>query len=75
MSGTNTLSQKAGQLYHKIERYVLQNLDKPTRGTKLNYVQKPLADPSKPWLWRKGVLAFWSQIELRLQQHLHLQQS
>lgn len=69
---TNTLSQKAGQLYSKIERYVLQNLDQPTygRGTNLQYVQKPLVDPSKPWLWRKGVLAFWSQIELRLQQHL-----
>ena len=69
---TNNLSQKAGQLYSRIERYVLQNLDKPTlgRGTNLQYVQKPLVDPSKPWLWRR-VLAFWSQIELRLQQHLH----
>ena len=72
---TNTLSQKAGQLYSKIERYVLQDLDKPTlgRGTNLQYAQKPLVDPSKPWLWRKGLLAFWSQIERRLQQHLHRQ--
>ena len=70
---TNPLTNKAGQLYSKIERYVLQNLENPKlgRGTHLTYVTKPLNDPSKPWLWRKGGQAFWAQIEVRLQQHLH----
>lgn len=70
---TNELTQQAGRLYHKIERYVLQQIETPTlgRGTSLSYVQKPLADASKPWLWKKGTLAFWSQVEIRLQQHMH----
>ena len=67
------LTQKAGNLYSRIERYVLQKLDHPTtgRGTSLQYVQRPLVDPGKPWLWRRGSLAYWGQIELRLQQLLH----
>lgn len=67
------LTETAAGLYHKIERYVLQNIDNPKlgRGTQLNYVHRPLADPSKPWLWRKGGQAFSAQIEIRLQQHLH----
>lgn len=69
----NAVTQLAGCLYHKIERYVLQAHDKPVygRGTQLGYIQKPLTDPSKPWLRRKGALAFRSQLEVRLQQRLH----
>ena len=74
---TNQITQQAGQLYHKIERYVLQQHTTPSygRGTTLNYVQKPLNDPSKPWLWKKGSLAYWSQLEIRLQQHMHRKNS
>ena len=70
---TNPLTNKASSLYSKIERYVLQQLENPKlgRGTQLTYITKPLTDPSKPWLWRKGGQAFWAQIEVRLQQHLH----
>ena len=66
---TNDLTQKVGSLYHKIERYVLHQHDRPRygRGTQLQYIQKPLADPSKPWIWKRGALAFWAQIEVRLQ--------
>lgn len=66
---TNSLTQRAGIIYHKIERYVLQNHDQP--GTQLSFAQKPLADPSRPWIWKRGALAFWAQMEVRLQQHLH----
>ena len=54
----------------KMENYVLQQLDKPTtgRGVRLQYQHKALSDPSKPWLWKKGSLSFWNQIELQLQQ-------
>ena len=53
---TNRLTQRAGSLYHKME---------------LTYIQKPLADPGRPWIWKRGTLAFWAQMEIRLQQHLH----
>lgn len=45
------LTNRVGSIYDRIERYVLQNLDKPSlgRGTSLQYVQRPLHDPSKPW--------------------------
>ena len=62
-------------LCSRIERYVLQQLDAPTlgRGVTLQFVQRPLRDASKPWLWKRGSLAFWGQIEVRLQQLVHLQ--
>ena len=49
------LSSKAGALYSKIERYVLQNIDSPKlgRGSHLDYVHRPLMDLSKPWIWGK----------------------
>ena len=63
---------KWGALCHKIERYVLQGLDRPTLGggTQLQLQHKPIQDPSKPWIWKRGSLAFWGQIEVRLQQML-----
>ena len=66
------ISKKAGAIYGKIEAYVLQHLDKPAtgRGTRLQFQQKPLSDPSKPWIWKKGSLSYWNQMELRLQQVL-----
>lgn len=54
---SNPTSQSLGALSHRIERYVLQN-----------FVAKPLQDPSKPWIWRKGSLAYWGQVEIRSQQ-------
>ena len=56
----DNLTNQVGNLCSRIERYVLQNLEQPGlgRGTALRYVQKPLIDPSKPWIWRKGSLAF-----------------
>ena len=73
---TDNLTSQTGSLYDRIERFVLQQLDKPTtgRGTTLQYVHRPIADPSKPWLWRKGSLAFWGQIEIRLQRLLRQSQ-
>ena len=67
------LTMTAGALYSRIERYVLQNIDNPKlgRGTQLTYVNRPLADPGRPWIWRKGGQAYWAQVEVRLQQHLH----
>lgn len=66
-------TRKSGALYGKIENCALQNLDNPTkgRGVKLQLQQKPLSDPSKPWLWKKGSLSYWNQMELRLQQVAH----
>ena len=68
----DNLTNQVGSLYSRIERYALQNLEQPGigRGTALNYVQRPLNDPSKPWIWRQGSLAFWGQIEIRLQRLL-----
>ena len=70
---TDNITSQTGSPYDRIERFVLQQLEKPTtgRGTQLRYVHRPIADPSKPWMWRKGSLAFWGQIELRLQRLLH----
>lgn len=70
---TDPLTQQMGGMYNRIERFVLQKLEPPTvgRGISLQYVQRPLTDPSRPWLWRKGSLAYWGQMELRLQQLLH----
>ena len=67
------LTPQMGSMYHRIERYVLQQLDSPSggRGLTLQYVQRPIHDASKPWFWKKGSLAYWNQIELRLQQLLH----
>ena len=47
---TTPATQQVGALCHKIERYVLQGLDKPTfgRGTQLQLQHKLLQDPSKP---------------------------
>lgn len=44
------LTRQVGNLYHRIERYVLQKLEAPGfgRGTTLQYVHRPLSDPSKP---------------------------
>lgn len=69
----NHISKHIGGIYGRIERYVLQNLDKPTvgRGTHLQYQKRPVCDPSKAWLWKKGSLAHWNQLEVRLQQQLH----
>lgn len=53
----NPVSRQVGVIYSRIERYVLQNLDRPTEG-KLQFQQKPLADLSKGWLWKKGSMAF-----------------
>ena len=60
-------------MYNRIERYVLQRLEEPHggRGLTLQFVQRPLHDVSKPWLWKRGSMAFWNQLELRLQQLLH----
>ena len=60
-------------MYRRIERYVLQQLDSPSggRGLTLQYVHRPIHDASKPWFWKNGSLAYWNQIELRLQQLLH----
>ena len=55
---TDPLTQQAGNLCSRIERYVLQQLDTPTlgRGVTLQFVQRPLHDASKPWLWERGSL-------------------
>ena len=67
------MTQQVGALCNRIERYALQQLDNPTlgRGTTLKFVQRPLNDASKPWLWKRGSMAYWGQIEVRLQQLLH----
>ena len=69
----NQVSRHIGKIYSRIERYVMQNLDKPAegRGTRLQFQLKPLSDPSKAWLWKKGSMAFWGQVEVRLQQIQH----
>ena len=61
---TDPLTQHTGNLCSRIERFVLQ--------LTLQFVQRPLNDASKPWLWKGGSLAFWGQIEVRLQQLVHL---
>ena len=70
---TDPLTKQAGTIYNRIERYVLQQLEEPHggRGLTLQFVQRPLHDVSKPWLWKRGSMAFWNQLELRLQQLLH----
>ena len=66
------LTQQMGSMYHRIERYVLQQLEEPTtgRGLTLQYINRPLHDASKPWIWKRGSLAYWNQMEVRLQQLL-----
>ena len=70
---TDPLTKQAGTIYHRIERYVLHQLEEPHggRGLTLQFVQRPLHDVSKPWLWKRGSMAFWNQLQLRLQQLLH----
>ena len=69
---TDPMTKQMGSMYQRIERYVLQQLDEPTtgRGIRLQYVNRPLHDVSKPWIWKRGSLAFWNQMEVRLQQLL-----
>ena len=57
---TDPLTKQMGSMYQRIERYVLQQLEQPTmgRGLKLQYVNRPLHDASKPWIWKRGSLAF-----------------
>ena len=70
---TDPLTKQMGSMYQRIERYVLQHLEDPTcgRGLRLQYVNRPVHDASKPWIWKRGSLAFWNQMEVRLQQLLH----
>ena len=70
---TDPLTKQAGTIYNRIERFVLQQLEEPHggRGLTLQFVQRPLHDDSNPWLWKRGSMAFWNQMEIRLQQLLH----